>query len=69
MERFAKEGFEVNSEETIFRCGFFEEGVLTESFALYVVSVMRFFLPVGPSFTPPSGRFRFPNILEFLPYC
>lgn len=46
MERFSIEGFEVNSDETIFRCGFLGAGILTESLALYAASVIRFFVAV-----------------------
>ena len=66
IERFAKDGFEVKRDETIFRGGFFEAGVLTESLVLYVASVILFFFSRGPSFNPPSGRFRFPSVLDFL---
>jgi hypothetical protein len=66
MERLARVGFEVNRDETMFRGGFFDGGVAAELRPLYVVSVIRFFMTVGPSFTPPSGYFRFPSVLDFL---
>jgi hypothetical protein len=66
MEKLSRVGFEVNRDETMFRGGFFDEGAAAEPRALYFVSVIRFFVTVGPSFIPPSGYFRFPSVLDFL---